>query len=221
MGSHSFLCLPCLAHSKYSINIYWMNGWSNNLNILASYFQSFVCTIEPHCLRTYCDNRLLSVSEKTWMFCSSNIARRCCNCCRWWPLGDFLACRNLGAKIKETIAFCDYSCSNVAERHVYLSSLSLCKGTSLSLVGIDCTLHSKTHISGYAKCPAHLTILTCKRVMLPSLWSQARSLVLGILWVYVSLCALSPRGLGSDTLISFLTLLSRILLFLDILEILS
>lgn len=40
-----------------------------------------------HCLGTFSNNRLFSVSEKVWMFCSGNIARGCCNCCRQCPWG--------------------------------------------------------------------------------------------------------------------------------------
>lgn len=90
-----------------------MNGQDNKLNVLASYFESFVCPAEPHCLGTYCDNWLLSVSDTAWTFCSGNIARGCCNCCRRYPLEAFLTCRDLKAKIKETIASCYYFCSHV------------------------------------------------------------------------------------------------------------
>lgn len=104
------------------------------MNVLASYFQPFLCPIELHCLRTYCDNS----SGKTQMFCSCNIARRGCNCCRRCPLEAFLTCKNLKAKIKETVAFCNYFVAVLlGMRHVHLPSLSLHKGTSAVLVSID------------------------------------------------------------------------------------
>lgn len=91
---------PALAHSKYSLHIYWGNGQGNDVNVQTSYSQPLVCPVELHCLRAHCDNRLLLLPEWTWMFHSSNLANGCCNCYRQCPLEAFLAGRNLKVKIK-------------------------------------------------------------------------------------------------------------------------
>lgn len=145
------------------------------------------------------------------MFCSNSIARGCCICCRLCPLEALLACRILKAKIKETVATCNYFCIRVAESKTCIvtarplppAHLSLHKGTSLGLVNIDWTLHTKLHSNGCTRHSSPPTVLTCVRIMLPSFWSQVGSLVLGILWVYVSLCASKPKGAGFSYLCWF------------------
>ena len=80
--------------------------------------------------------------------------------------------------------------------HVHLPSPSLHKGTSLGLVGIDCTLCTKIHIGACAKHTAPTTISISVRIVWPAPWLQVGSLMLLMLWPYVGLCASEPKGTG-------------------------
>lgn len=154
------------------------------------------------------------------MFCSGNIAKGCCNCCRRYPLEAFLAHRDLKAKIKETIASCYYFCSHVPGYESCAPPFSFSAQRDLPGPG-RYRLHSLHQDSHRCMCKthgSHNNLNFCEDRV-------ARSLITGrvfnaahALAVCGSLCF---RAQGNWVqilvLVSFLIFLLRILLFLIVL----